>query len=173
VAELVYILQKTYVHQEPVLSVEDIKLPKKYFSRNFLFGILVFASLIFIHSTVFAGESPNCSGIAKAKIEETIRKLNAPSAKVLSVKQSPVDGICEIAVQDQGGIHVIYSDRLLNYLLLGSLVETKSMSNLTAQATQKIQDQKRVDLSKISLSEALVMGDKNANKKVIIFSDPD
>ena len=170
---MVYILQRTYVHQEPVLSVEDIKLPKKYFSRNLLFGILVFASLIFMRSTVFAGEAANCSGITKAKFEDTLRKLNAPAAKILSIKQSPVDGICEIAVQDKGGVHVIYSDRLLDHLLLGNIVETKSMSNLTAQATQKIQDQTRIDLSKISLSKALVMGDKNASKKVVIFTDPD
>lgn len=126
-----------------------------------------------MRSTAFAADSINCSGIAKEKIESILKKLNAPSAEILSVKQAPVDGICEIAVQDQAGIHVIYSDRLLDYLLLGNLVETKSMSNLTAQTTQKIQDQKRADLSKISLSEALVMGDKNAGKKVIIFSDPD
>jgi len=98
---------------------------------------------------------------------------NAPSAEILSVKQTPVNGICEIAVKDQSGIHIIYSDRMLDYILMGSLVETKSMSNITAQTAQKIQDQKKIDLSKISLSEALVMGDKNASKKVIIFSDPD
>jgi thiol:disulfide interchange protein DsbC len=159
VAKLVYILHN--------------KMRKEHYCRNLLFGILIFAFLISMRSTVFADEAINCSGITKAKIEDTLRKLNAPAAKILSVKQSPVDGICEIAVQDQNGIHVIYSDRLLDYLLLGNLVEAKSMSNLTAQTTQKIQDQKRIDLSKISLSEALVMGDKNASKKVIIFSDPD
>jgi uncharacterized caspase-like protein len=41
------------------------------------------------------------------------------------------------------------------------------------QNGQMIQDQKKIDLSKISLTEALVMGDQNANKKVIIFTDPD
>jgi uncharacterized caspase-like protein len=41
------------------------------------------------------------------------------------------------------------------------------------QNGQMIQDQKRIDSSKIPLTEALVMGNHNASKKVIIFTDPD
>jgi uncharacterized caspase-like protein len=41
------------------------------------------------------------------------------------------------------------------------------------QNAQKLPDQKRIDMTRISLTEALVMGSHNANKKVIIFTDPD
>ena len=146
---------------------------QEHFSRNLLFGIIIFAFIICLNSTVFAEDGINCSSIAREKIENALKKLNVPYVEILSVKQTPFDGICEIAVQDKGGIHVFYSDPLVDYMLLGTLVVTKSMINLTAQTTQKIQDQKRIDVSKISLTEALVMGDKNASKKVNIFSDPD
>jgi thiol:disulfide interchange protein DsbC len=37
----------------------------------------------------------------------------------------------------------------------------------------EIQDKKRIDTSKIPLTSALVLGDLKAEKKVIIFADPD
>jgi thiol:disulfide interchange protein DsbC len=49
----------------------------------------------------------------------------------------------------------------------------KTMTNRTAQSTREIQDKKRIDISKISLTAALVLGDLKAEKKVIIFTDPD
>jgi hypothetical protein len=38
---------------------------------------------------------------------------------------------------------------------------------------RKQQDPKRIDMSRVSLTEALVMGTHNASKKIIIFTDPD
>jgi thiol:disulfide interchange protein DsbC len=52
-------------------------------------------------------------------------------------------------------------------------VDMKTMANLTMQAVRVIQDKRKIDISKIPLDNALVLGDAEAPKKVIIFTDPD
>jgi thiol:disulfide interchange protein DsbC len=52
----------------------------------------------------------------------------------------------------------------------GNLFLIQTKTNLTQE---KLQDLTRVDVSQIPLKDALVLGDKNAQYKVIVFSDPD
>ena len=58
-------------------------------------------------------------------------------------------------------------------LILGNVSETKAVTNLPAEGPRKTQDMKRIDLARIPLNEEFVIGEKSAEKKVIIFTDPD
>jgi hypothetical protein len=58
-------------------------------------------------------------------------------------------------------------------LMLENVSEAKSVTNLPAGVPRKTQDIKRIDPAGIPLNEEFVIGEKSAEKKVIIFSDPD
>jgi thiol:disulfide interchange protein DsbC len=125
---------------------------------------------------VFAGSSgkkKGCDAISPPEIQDILKNIKANNAKVLYVKKSPLAGICEVAVEIGGQINIFYFDIAKTHLFFGNLVEMKTMTNRTAQSVAEIQDKKRIDISKISLTAALVLGDLKAEKKVIIFTDPD
>jgi len=147
------------------------------FSAGFI--ILLFLGITYLPA--FADGGKKCSDLSKESIDAVLKKLNVPGAEILDSKPSPMAGLCEIVINVQGNAHVIYTDMGLNHLIMGgSLVETKAMTNLTMvdikkhqEQIQKLQDQKKIDLARISLNEGLTVGGKNAAKKVIVFTDPD
>jgi thiol:disulfide interchange protein DsbC len=125
---------------------------------------------------VFAGSSgkkKGCDAISPPEIQDILKNIKANNAKVLYIKKSPLAGICEVAVEIGGQPNIFYFDIAKTHLFFGNLVEMKTMTNRTAQSVAEIQDKKRIDISKISLTAALVLGDLKAEKKVIIFTDPD
>jgi thiol:disulfide interchange protein DsbC len=125
---------------------------------------------------VFAGDSSEkkgCDTISQSEIRDVLKNINANNAAVLYIKESPLAGICEVAIDRGGQPAIFYFDIAKTHLIFGNLVEMKTMTNRTAQSTREIQDKKRIDISKISLTAALVLGDLKAEKKVIIFTDPD
>ncbi len=76
----------------------------------------------------------------------------------------------EIAVESKGQKAVTYVDFSKKYLISGSLIDIKTKSNLTQERFLEIN---KTDVSKIPLDDALLMGDKNAKNRVIVFTDPD
>jgi thiol:disulfide interchange protein DsbC len=125
---------------------------------------------------VFAGSSgkkKGCDTITPPEIQDILKNIKANNAKVLYVKKSPLAGICEVAIEIGGQTNIFYFDIAKTHLFFGNLVEMKTMTNRTAQSVAEIQDKKRIDISKISLTAAIVLGDLKAEKKVIIFTDPD
>jgi len=115
----------------------------------------------------------DCISLGGEEIRDILKKLNVPDAKVISIAESPIKGICEVAIDITGQTKIFYLDVHKNYLILGSLVEVANMSNKTMEAVQKIQDKKRIDTAKIPLTDAIVLGEKGASKKTVVFTDPD
>ena len=148
---------------------------RKYFSISIILYLLILILCSTIHP-VFAGDSnekTGCGVIPPAEIKNILKNINADNAKVIYVKQSPLAGICEIAIERGVQPAIFYFDRAMTHLLFGNLVEMKTMTNLTARSSMEIQDKKRIDTSKIPLTSSLVLGDVKAEKKVIVFTDPD
>ena len=146
---------------------------RKYISGSFILHLLI---LCFMVCPVFAGDSgekKGCDTISQSEIRDVLKNINANNAAVLYIKESPLAGICEVAIDRGGQPAIFYFDIAKTHLIFGNLVEMKTMTNCTAQSTREIQDKKRIDISKISLTAALVLGDLKAEKKVIIFTDPD
>jgi len=115
----------------------------------------------------------DCTSLGGEGITDILKKLNASDAKVLGIADSPIKGVCEVVVEIMGQMKIFYLDVDKNYLILGSLVEVANMSNKTVEAIQRIQDKKRIDIAKIPLTDALVLGENGAAKKVVVFTDPD
>jgi len=94
-----------------------------------------------------------------------------PNLKVLSVEDGPIQGIWEIGFDSNGQKGIVYLDYSLNYLLIrANVFSLKDKKNLTEESFLKIN---KVDLSGFPYKNALVMGDKAAKHKVIVFDDPD
>ena len=138
--------------------------------------ILCLLMMSVMANQIFAGPvagKKGCDAISKADIQDILKKLNVNSANVIHVKKSPLAGICEVAVDRGGQPAIFYFDLAKTHLIFGNLVDMKNMENLTDKSATEIKDKKRLDTSKIPLDSALVLGDAKANKKVIIFTDPD
>ena len=118
-------------------------------------------------------DKKGCDSISQKEIQDMLAGTTLKDEPVLYVKESALAGICEVAIDKVSQPVIFYIDSAKTHMIFGSLVYAKTMINLTSQATKVIQDKKRIDLSKIPLSNALVLGDAKAEKKVIIFTDPD
>lgn len=114
-----------------------------------------------------------CLSISNGELKGVLTKLNVPGAKIVSIAESPLKGLCEIVIDNMGRMGVFYLDSDKKYLIFGSLVELAGMSDKTRESIKKIQDQKRIDIAKIPLRDALILGESGASRKVVVFTDPD
>jgi thiol:disulfide interchange protein DsbC len=148
----------------------------------FLAVISLSCALLFsaIHSGyVIASEGDSskgkngCIALGNQGIKDVLMKLNAPEAKVLSITESPIKGFCEIAIENMGRLGIFYLSLDRKFLILGSLIEVANMSDKRQESLRRLQDKKRIDIAKIPLDNALILGESGASKKVVVFTDPD
>ena len=146
---------------------------RKHISAKFILHLLILSCMVYPVFAADSGKKKGCDAISPPEIQDILKNIKANNAKVLYVKKSPLAGICEVAIEIGGQTNIFYFDIAKTHLFFGNLVEMKTMTNRTAQSVAEIQDKKRIDISKISLTAAIVLGDLKAEKKVIIFTDPD
>ena len=115
------------------------------------------------------------SGIACAD-EASIRaefSKKYPQANIESITKTPYLGLYEMLVDGE----VFYTDSDFTYLIVGSIIETKTRTNLTDARQREIEDKKLkaiafpFDQLPLELAIKRVKGD--GSRKVAIFSDPD
>jgi thiol:disulfide interchange protein DsbC len=140
--------------------------------RKFL--LFVVAALVLFpagHSFAFNAKSQNCEKchtLGKAEAEALL-KSGIPGVKVLAVRNAPTKTMWEIDVESDGKKGLVYLDFSKKYLFSGSIIDLKEKKNITQE---RFSEFNRVDVSKIPLKDALVLGDRNARKRVIVFDDP-
>jgi thiol:disulfide interchange protein DsbC len=120
----------------------------------------------------FAGGDQDCLKCHTLSNEQAKKSMAAmiPDIKILNVRPSAVKGLWEIGIESGGKKGVVYLDYSSKHLLAGNLFSIQTKTNLTQDRMQEIS---RIDISQIPLTDALVMGEKNAKYKVIVFDDPD
>lgn len=149
----------------------------------FLMSALVVSSVHAFSPSGCEGDCTKCHTLTQQEAKDIIKKndlfkkLNVPDAKITGVKLSPVKSLWEVSLDNKGKSLVIYIDYSKTHVVLGTIVEIATFANRTAEQIKKLEEKRRVDVSKIPLDRALVMGKKNPGqgkqKKVIIFTDPD
>jgi thiol:disulfide interchange protein DsbC len=117
----------------------------------------------------FAAESKALPVMKSAEALNALKDI-IPEVKVLEVNATPVQGLFEVVVESRGKKGIIYLDSSQKYLISGSIVDIATKQNLTQERSAEIN---KVNVSEIPLDDALVMGDKSAPKKVVVFTDPD
>ncbi len=155
------------------LKAEGLKLKaenKKLISL--ILYVLLTLSITFLCSTVFAfSEKGNCKTCHKLTVSEAQQLLSGgPDLKVTDVVDSPLKGLWEVNFESQGRKGLVYIDYTKKFILAGNIFSSSSKENLTQERLSYLN---RVDISRIDLKDALVLGNKGAKYKVIVFDDPD
>lgn len=107
-----------------------------------------------------------CHKLDKKDAEAIVKKV-VPTGTITDIKQSPIKGVWQIDVDaGEGKRGALYLDFSKKNLVAGQIVPVEQLG-------KQQQPPKKVDASKIPLADAIVVGKKDAAKKVIVFTDPD
>ncbi len=142
---------------------------KKVFTITIVLALLCTA---FLASGVHAfapkkGDKPclDCHKLDKKDAEVIVKKI-VPTGTVTDIKASPIKGVWQIDVEAGEGKHgSLYLDFSKKFLIAGQIVPVDQLG--------KQPPARKVDLSQIPTGNAILLGSKDAAKKVIVFSDPD
>jgi thiol:disulfide interchange protein DsbC len=102
---------------------------------------------------------------AVATIKQNIES-RFPGAHVLDVQPSVIPGVYELFMGDQ----IVYSDATGDYLIVGSLVETRTKQNLTEA---RLSEHGKINFGVLPLERAIKVVKGNGSRKFAVFSDPD
>ncbi|MFZ3122938.1 MAG: disulfide isomerase DsbC N-terminal domain-containing protein [Thermodesulfovibrionales bacterium] len=143
--------------------------------RKYILPIFVFIAASMLNVPLSYGSSDadhDCTKCHKLTSNEaqSILEGGIPASKVLEIKPGPIKGIWEVVFEVRGKKDIVYIDFSKELLISGDIFDVKARRNLTGE---RLSNLNRIDISKIPLDEALLMGDANAPKKVIVFTDPD
>ena len=102
--------------------------------------------------------------------EATIRKNIAtrlPQLKAIDeVRKTDVPGMYELRVN---GTDIYYTDAQANYLIEGSLIDTRTRRNLTDERVEKLT---AVKFESLPLKDAFTIVRGNGERKMAVFEDP-
>jgi len=136
----------------------------------FLSGVLLLFPISDLHAFATKGQDcTKCHTLKKDEAAALMKKFDQ-SIKVLAIKVSSVKYLWEISIESNGKKGLIYIDFPKKHLFSGSILDIQSKKNLTQDRLSEIN---RVNVSQIPLKDALVLGDKKARHKVIVFDDPE
>ena len=141
--------------------------------RKLLFSVVMALVLLPVsYSYGFSEKDQDCSKCHTLTKDAaaTLMKDLGQDIKVLEVLMGPIKGMWEVDVEAGGKKGLVYVDFSKKYLVFGSVISIKDKTNLTQN---RVTELTKVDVSQIPLDDALVMGEKDAKYKVVVFDDPD
>ncbi len=110
-----------------------------------------------------------CHTLSTDQAKELFKELG-PDINVLGVQAGPVKGFWEVDIEAGGRKNVVYVDYSKKTVIAGNIIDIKTKTSYTQESLQKIS---KVDVSSIPLTNSVVMGDKDAKYKIIVFDDPE
>jgi thiol:disulfide interchange protein DsbC len=113
-----------------------------------------------------SGACTDCHSLTHA---EAVKILGSTVDNVLSVGPSPVNGLWEVDVEKGGKRLPLYINFSKEYVISGQILQMSTRKNLTES---RILSMNRIDVSQVPLSGAIVVGKKNAARRIIVFDDP-
>ena len=100
----------------------------------------------------------------KARLEKI---YESQGLKVISVSETPIQGIYEVVVS---GKQIIYTDAKGDYMFVGDLIDVNTRKSLT---DERAADLNKIDFATLPLDKAIKEVRGNGKLKVAVFSDPD
>jgi thiol:disulfide interchange protein DsbC len=135
-----------------------------------LAALLLLSAVATAHPFVGEGcASGACTDCHSLTRDEAVKILGRTVDNVLSVIPSPVNGLWEVGVEKEGKRVPLYIDFSKEYVVSGQIIRMSTGKNLTEG---RIASMNRVDVSQIPLSGAIVVGMKDARRRIIVFDDP-
>ncbi len=114
-----------------------------------------------------AGDCRDCHSVTR---DEVSQLLKGKVTKVLDVKRSEVPGLWDVEAVYNGQKIPFYIDFSKSYLISGNIIKIQNNENVTQTNFVKMN---KVDRSEIPLEDALIIGNPNAENKIIVFDDPE
>jgi thiol:disulfide interchange protein DsbC len=106
-----------------------------------------------------------CHKLSNKDAKAIVKKLS-PKGKVTAIKAAPIKGAWQVDVDAGEGKHgSFYLDFAKKNIILGQIIPVESIG--------KKAPARKVDISKIPLDDAIMVGAAKAKKKVIVMTDPD
>jgi len=109
------------------------------------------------------GSSAKCIDCHILTKEEAAKLLKADQfkAQIKEIRPSAIKGLWEVEIAQEDKVIIVYVDYARKHLVEGRFTELSQLGP------------KKIDLKKVSLDNAIIMGNPKAEKKVIVFDDPD
>jgi thiol:disulfide interchange protein DsbC len=98
-------------------------------------------------------------------IKETLKE-RFKDIEIIDVKPSPVPGIYEVFTGDS----IAYSTATGDYVFVGSLMDTRTRSNLTSE---RVNERNAVAFETLPLGQAIKVVKGNGKRRMVVFTDPD
>jgi thiol:disulfide interchange protein DsbC len=108
----------------------------------------------------------SCHTLTKAEAKKIFTGFQG---ELLSVEQAEMPGFWEIGMKVNNQNVPIYLDYSKSYMVSGNIIRLKDRKNLTEESYRKLNP---VDLSRVPTDDALLLGNPEAEKKIIVFTDP-
>lgn len=143
--------------------------------RKFLLLIMAASlALLSLDERAFAfskGEQDcaKCHTLDAAQAKDLLDDL-IPDVKVLEVRQGPINGLWEVAAESGGRKNILYVDYSKKKVIAGNIFDINTRTSHTQESFNRIN---KVDISAFPFENSLVMGDKNAKHRIVVFDDPD
>lgn len=133
-------------------------------------SLMIFLSHHALYSTEkFDHQCSKCHKLSNDEASNVLKEV-VPDIKVLEVNHGPIKGIWEITAETKGKKNLYYVDYSRKLVIAGQIFNIKTKDNLTQERYIEIN---KIDVSLIPLEDTLILGKKDAKKRVIVFTDPD
>jgi thiol:disulfide interchange protein DsbC len=114
-------------------------------------------------------EKPKAT-LTKEKAEEALHRIS-PKISVVSLRPGPVDGLWEVGVKRNSSLTIAYLDTSGTYLfIVENVVNTVSLDSVIEEPMMEML---RVDPSRIPEEDSIIMGAKDAENRIYVFTDPE
>lgn len=133
-------------------------------------GALLMLSCVATVSLAFPEDARDCARCHTLARDEAAGLLAGKVDNVVGVVPGPIPGLWEVDVEKGGSVYPAYVDYSKKLLFNGQVIRLADMENLTGL---RYVDLNRVDVSTIPLADAVILGNPEAKKRVIVFDDPD
>ena len=126
--------------------------------KNFI-SIFVSALVLFsVTSTWAVGQ--------EAQIKKTIMERIPEFPKIIEISKAPMNGLYEIRVEED---EIYYTDAEANFLIQGSLIDTRTRQNITDERIEKLT---QVDFNALPMKDSITIVHGNGKRQLAIFEDP-
>jgi thiol:disulfide interchange protein DsbC len=128
------------------------------FTRHWTLGLCALALSAFMGQALAQGQ--------EVKIRKNLADRIPQLPKIEEVTRTPMNGLYELRMEDN---EIYYTDAEGNFLIQGSLIDTKSRRNLTEERENQLGS---IDFSQLPLKDAITIVKGNGKRKLAVFEDP-
>lgn len=101
----------------------------------------------------------------EAAIRKNLAERLPNFPKIDEVSKTPIPGLYEVRL----GAEILYADENGNHLLQGSIIDTRSKTDLTQARIDKLT---AIDFATLPLKDAVVLKQGSGARKLVVFGDP-